>query len=151
MLKLKIPPPVYMLAFAGLMWLLNKHFPISHWISAPWNKIGLLAIGSAFLLDLSSLLLFFSKKTTPNPITPKNTKNLVTTGMYRYSRNPMYVGLSFLLLGWAIYLGSITPFLLVPFYPWLITLQQIRPEEAILEQKFGQEYLDYKQKVRRWL
>lgn len=150
MLKLKIPPPVYMLAFAGLMWLLNKHFPISHWIIPPWNNIGLLTIGSAFLLDLTSLLLFVSKKTTPNPIRPDNTQHLVITGMYRFSRNPMYVGLTLLLFGWAIYLGSITPFLLLPFYPWLITVQQIRPEEIILEQKFGQNYLDYKQQVRRW-
>jgi protein-S-isoprenylcysteine O-methyltransferase Ste14 len=151
MLKLKIPPPVYMLAFAGLMWLLNKHFPISQFIFAPWNKIGLLAIGAAFLLDLSSLVLFLIKKTTPNPLRPDNSKNLVITGMYRFSRNPMYVGLTLLLLGWAIYLGSITPFLLVPFYPLLLTVQQIRPEERILEQTFGQDYLDYKQNVRRWL
>ena len=151
MLKLKIPPPVYMLIFASGMWWLSLHFPIAEFIPSPWNKLGLVLIASAILLDVSSLFLFFKRKTTPNPLAPKNASHLVTNGMYQYSRNPMYVGLVVLLTGWAIYLAALTPFLLIPVFIFVLTIQQIMPEEDILEEKFGTEYLEYKQSVRRWL
>jgi protein-S-isoprenylcysteine O-methyltransferase Ste14 len=82
---------------------------------------------------------------------PQNTTGIVTSGLYKFSRNPMYVGLLIILTGYAIWLGSVTPFLLLPLFYWLITQMQIKPEERILQQKFGQEYLDYKNTVRRWL
>jgi protein-S-isoprenylcysteine O-methyltransferase Ste14 len=150
-LELKIPPPVYALGIAALMWLLNRYFPVFNWISSPWNKIGLAIIVLAIALDSSSLFLFFKKHTTVNPMHPDHTKSLVTEGLYRFTRNPMYVGLLVILTGFAIYLGSVTPFLLLPLFYWLITTQQIRPEERILEEKFGQQYLDYKKRVKRWL
>jgi len=151
MFKLKIPPPVYGISIGVLMWLLNQYLPITHWISVPWNTIGLVIIAVAMSFDLWSLFLFFRSKTTPNPMKPENSKHIVTSGLYKISRNPMYVGLLFVLLGYAIWLGSITPFLLLPLFVLLITTQQIIPEEEMLEKKFGQEYLDYKMRVRRWL
>jgi len=84
-------------------------------------------------------------------MSPKSTKGLVTKGLYKYTRNPMYLGLLIILFGYGIWLGSITPFLALPLFYWLITTQQIIPEETILEDKFGVEYLDYKARVRRWL
>ncbi|RKZ83311.1 MAG: isoprenylcysteine carboxylmethyltransferase family protein, partial [Gammaproteobacteria bacterium] len=84
-------------------------------------------------------------------IHPENTKQLVTTGTYRFTRNPMYVGLLFLLIGWTILLGSLSPILMLPVFIWIITIEQIIPEEKILEQKFGQKYLDYKNAVNRWI
>lgn len=151
MLQLKIPPPAYALAIGLLMTLLNRYFPIATWITSPWNKVGIAVIVIAVSMDLSSLFQFLKKHTTPNPFKPKNTTSLVTNGLYRYSRNPMYVGLLTVLIGYAIWLGSITPFLLLPLFYWLITTQQIIPEENILKEKFGQEYLDYKKRVKRWL
>ena len=151
MFKLKIPPPVYGISIGILMWLLNQYLPINHWIPVPWNSIGLAVIAIALSFDLGSLLLFFRSKTTPNPMKPENSKHIVTSGLYKISRNPMYVGLLFVLVGYAIWLGSITPFLLLPLFVLLITTQQIIPEEEMLEEKFGQEYLDYKMRVRRWL
>lgn len=150
MLQLKIPPPVYALGVGFAMWTVNTYSPIIYWIASPWNKIGLVIIGLSFLLESSSLLLFLKKKTTPNPFKPENTNKLVTSGLYKYTRNPMYVGLLIILLGYAIWLGSATPFMVVPLFCWLITNMQIKPEEKILEEKFGQEYLDYKNKVKRW-
>ena len=82
---------------------------------------------------------------------PTNTQGLVTTGLYKITRNPMYVGLLVILFGYGIWLGSLTPFLILPAFYWLITNMQIKPEERVLEEKFGQEYLDYKSKVKRWL
>ncbi len=150
-LQLKIPPPGYALIIGFLMWALNSYFPVAHWIVSPWNKIGLVLIVLAFTMDLSSLFLFFKKHTTPSPFTPDNASTLVTSGLYKYTRNPMYVGLIIILTGYAIWLGSVTPFLVLPLFYWLITNMQIKPEEVILEKKFGEEYRNYKSRVRRWL
>lgn len=150
-LELKIPPPVYALLIATLMWFLNQSVPLIRMLESPANRIGLVIIVLAILVDSSSVYLFFKKRTTINPLKPNNTQGLVTSGLYRYSRNPMYVGLLLILFGFALWLGSITPLIALPLFYWLITNMQIKPEEVILEAKFGQEYLDYKKSVRRWL
>lgn len=151
MLKTKVPPPAYMLIMAGIMWLLDKYYPLYNWLGSPWNKLGLVIIGVAILLDIWLLLLFFRAKTTPNPMKPGNTIHLVTSGLYRFSRNPMYLGLLVMLIGWALYLGSLSPPAMLPLFVWLLTKQQIEPEETILMDKFSQEYKDYQQRVRRWI
>ncbi len=133
------------------MWLLNRHIPMVDIIQAPWNKIGLGIILIAVSFDVWSLLLFLKKHTTPNPMKPENTSSIVIKGLYQYSRNPMYLGLLIILFGLGIWLGSLSPFILLPVFYWVITEMQIKPEERILEQKFGKEYLDFKNRVRRWL
>jgi len=150
-LELKIPPPVYALISGASMWWLNQALPIAQFIDSPWNKAGIAIIVFSIILDTSSLYLFIKKSTTTNPMKPSNTQGLVTAGLYKYTRNPMYVGLLTILFGYAIWLGSVTPFLVLPLFYWLITNMQIKPEERTLEAKFGQEYRDYKNKVRRWL
>ena len=105
----------------------------------------------AVILDFSSLYLFFKKRTTPNPMKPQFTTGLVTNGLYKISRNPMYLGMLVILIGFAIYLGNLTAFLVLPAFYLVITEMQIKPEERMLEEKFGEEYLAYKRKVRRWL
>lgn len=151
MLKTKIPPPVYMLIMAYIMWLLDKFLPLYNWLNSPWNKLGLIIIGMAVLLDIWSLLLFFHAKTTPNPMKPGSTSHLITSGLYRYSRNPMYLGLLVMLIGWGLYLGSLSPLSMLPLFIRLLTKQQIEPEEIILMDKFGPEYKDFQQRVRRWI
>ncbi|WP_299880715.1 isoprenylcysteine carboxylmethyltransferase family protein [uncultured Cocleimonas sp.] len=151
MLQLKIPPPVYAISIAIIMWLLSKYIPIVELIQSPWNKIGLGIIIIAACFDVWSLFLFLKKHTTPNPMKPENTTGIVTKGLYQYSRNPMYLGLLIILFGFGIWLGSLSPFLMLPMFYWLITEMQIKPEERMLEQKFGKEYLDFKNRVRRWL
>ena len=150
-LELKIPPPIYALSIALLMWLLNKHIPVVHFIESPWNKAGLGIVIIAGFSDLWSLFLFFKKHTTPNPMKPENTTGLVITGLYKISRNPMYVGLFIMLFGFAIWLGSLTPFLVLPLFYIVITAMQIKPEERFLLEKFGKEYQAYKDSVKRWL
>lgn len=150
-LELKIPPPVYALSIGLLMWLLNKYIPVTHFIESPWNKIGIAVIVVAGSFDLWSLFLFLKKRTTPNPMKPENTTGLVVNGLYKYSRNPMYVGLLIILTGYAIWLGSLTPFLVLPLFYWAITEMQIKPEERVLTDKFGEDYQTYKNSVRRWL
>lgn len=151
MLKLLIPPPVYLLMFVGIMWLVDRFMPLTHWIAPPWHQIAWLLVICAILIDVWSLGLFFRAKTTFNPIKPKNTTDLVTQGAYQYSRNPMYLGMVLILIGWAIYLGSLTPWCLIPVFMWVLTEQQIKPEEEILLHKFGESYQAYQKQVRRWL
>lgn len=151
MLKLKIPPPVYLLIFATSMYFLAKYWPIVSLFSEPITKISYVFIAIGIFLDLSAVSQFLRSKTTVNPIKPKNTNSIVSTGMYRISRNPMYLGMLFLLTGWAIHLAALTPFLVLPIFVIVLTIQQIIPEEKILAQKFGDSYLHYKQQVRRWI
>ena len=146
----KIFPPVFALLFAGVMWLLANYFPLFELISSPWNRLGYLLIGVAVLLDLWSLGLFFKADTTFHPLKLHETSSLVTEGMYRLTRNPMYLGLALILAGWAIVLAQLTPFLLLPLFVWLISSQQIQHEERVLEEKFGDAYREYKDRVRRW-
>lgn len=151
MLETLIPPPVYALLAASLMWLLNAYLPIFSWLPYPWNQLGLVFIVLALLADLWSLFLFLRARTTPNPMKPQNTSQLVISGLYRYTRNPMYLGMLIMLLGWGIYLGSLSPFLILPLFIWVINTQQIFPEEAFLTKKFGASYQAYLQAVPRWL
>ncbi|MEM7208875.1 MAG: isoprenylcysteine carboxylmethyltransferase family protein [Pseudomonadota bacterium] len=148
-LELKVPPPIVGLIFACLMWAVSNgtntldfEFPLS-------LVVILVSIGVCF--DVSALLSFRKARTTINPLKPASTSLLVTTGVYRITRNPMYVGLVFFLLAWGMYLGSILSLVCVPpFIAYLCTFQ-IFPEERILEEKFGSDYLSYKNSVRRWL
>lgn len=151
MLKLKIPPPVYMLLMAVLMWLLDRYLPVIDLIKSPWNELGFLIIVIAMFTDGLSVMQFFCVHTSINPIHPEKAKTLVTTGMYRLTRNPMYVGLLLLLSGWAMILGSLSPWVALPLFMFILTIQQIIPEEKILEQKFGQQYKQYKNSVNRWI
>ena len=133
------------------MWLLNKHMPVIELLSPPWNKLGFVFMAVAAFLDGTAVLQFFRTHTTINPLRPEKAEKLVITGMYRYSRNPMYVGLLFLLIGWAILLGSLSPFILLPIFIAIMNRQQIIPEEEILELKFGHQYKSYMESVNRWL
>ncbi len=151
MLKTKIPPPVYMLLFGIAMYFLAKAFPSPVLLEPVERSIGYAFAALALLLDFSAILQFFKLKTTVNPIKPQNTRTIVNKGMYRFSRNPMYLGLFFWLVAWAIYLAVPAPFLLLPVFIWLITVMQIIPEEKVLEEKFGDDYLNYKKQVRRWI
>jgi protein-S-isoprenylcysteine O-methyltransferase Ste14 len=150
-MQTKIPPPLYMLAFSCLMYFLNRYIPILVWLLPPENKIGLVIIFISVMLDLWSLILFFIARTTPNPLTPDKTRSLVTTGLYRISRNPMYLGLLLMLIGWALYLGSVSPLLLLPLFVFTLNKMQIEPEERLLKEKFGEGYIKYQRRVRRWL
>jgi protein-S-isoprenylcysteine O-methyltransferase Ste14 len=150
-LKTLIPPPVYLLAFGAVMWLMHSYVPLYYWLEMPWRYAGLLLIFLAGLSDLWSLSLFLKLHTTPNPMRPGAATHLVTTGLYRYSRNPMYLGMLVMLLGWWIWLGSLTPILLLPVFVYVLVKMQIEPEEEALEAHFGDRYRDYKSSVPRWL
>jgi protein-S-isoprenylcysteine O-methyltransferase Ste14 len=133
------------------MWLLDSYFPLLHLWDEPWNRLGFVLMAVALFIDGWSLALFFWHRTTPHPLKPENASALVTGGMYQVTRNPMYLGLLLLLSGLAVYMGSLTPIVMLPMFVLVMNNQQIRHEERVLEEKFGEEYRIYKERVRRWL
>jgi len=150
-LKLKIPPPVIGLVCALIMWLISRVFD-SFDFDFPSRK--LIALGLfclALSIDFLALLKFKSLKTTINPIKPEDSSSLVDSGVYKYTRNPMYLGLLIILFSWGLYLGNFISMLLLPIFVWYITVFQIIAEEEILENIFNEKYNQYKQKVRRWI
>lgn len=86
-----------------------------------------------------------------NPLNPAAATTLVESGIYRYSRNPMYLGLLFVLLGWAAFLGNAFAVLILPGFVWYMNYFQIIPEEKALLERFGSAFSAYSKKVRRWL
>lgn len=94
---------------------------------------------------------FVRAKTTVDPLDPQRASTLVTTGIYRLTRNPMYLGLLLVLAAWAVYLAHPLPWVVLPLFILLLNRVQIAPEEAALTQLFGDEYRAYQKRVRRWL
>ena len=109
-----------------------------------------LAVAGASL-DLLGVVAFLRSKTTVNPLQPGKASALVTTGVYRMTRNPMYLGLLLLLTAWAIHLSVLWPFLGPVLFILYINRFQIVPEERVLRSLFGDEYAAYASRVRRWL
>lgn len=102
-------------------------------------------------MDIISFLNFQKNKTTVNPLSPEKATSLVIGGFYRFTRNPMYLGMLLILTGIAMLLASISSFLLLPVFVLAMNSLQIKPEEKALEKIFSEEYLNYKKKVRRWI
>ena len=150
-LELKIPPPVVAVILGIAMWWLNRSTPhLDTLVDIRFYSAGIFALGGIVLMGLS-FVRFAKAKTTVNPISPDKASALVTTGVYGFSRNPIYVADMLLLLAWGFYLAN--PFSLVLAFGFVVYLTrfQIMPEERALETLFGEDYLAYKTRVRRWL
>ena len=150
-LELKIPPLLLALIIAGLMWamvLITPSIPLPLMLRIPLTVL-LASAGVYFMV--SGVLTFKLAETTVNPIRPETASSLVTHGVYRLSRNPMYLGFLLCLLGWGFLLGSLFSLLLAGAFAWYMTELQIKPEETALIKRFGQSYKDYLKKTRRWI
>lgn len=150
-LEHRIPPPIVG-ALTGLaMWGAAPLGP--GWALPDALRLGLVALlvalGLAF--DLAGLLAFRASRTTVNPLSPQKASALVTGGVYRVTRNPMYVGMACLLLAWALHLSAWLPVAGPALFVLYITRFQILPEERALQQLFGDAYTQYTSRVRRWL
>ncbi len=111
--------------------------------------VGIVILGLAILLWAG--LLFKREKTTVNPFRPKKTTVIVADGPYRFSRNPMYLGMILIILGAGIYIGTALTLPVVLAFWIYINETQIKPEERALSKMFGQAFIDYMGKVRRWI
>jgi len=149
-LELRIPPPAVGVLVAAAMWWGAGLSPATLAVSNPYFAAAVIAlIGITF--DVLGLIAFHRAKTTVNPLRPNKTTSLVSSGVYRITRNPMYVGMLFLLIAWAVFLAS--PWALLGPLAFVLYMNrfQIGPEERVLEGLFGDDFTEYKRKVRRWL
>jgi protein-S-isoprenylcysteine O-methyltransferase Ste14 len=150
-MKLIIPPPVQGLITGIAMWGVAQGFP-GFDLSFPFQK--LLAgvfIAAGVGIEITAVAAFFKARTTITPLKPSKTSALVVKGLYRISRNPMYLGLTLLLTGWMVWLGNPLNLVLLGGFIGFITVFQIKPEEAALREKFGAAYDEYCAVVRRWI
>ena len=150
-LELKIPPMILVAIAAAVMWAIARAAPQ---LAQPYAGRGLLA---AVLLILGIAIIamglraFSKSRTTVDPRFPENASGIVSTGIYRYTRNPMYLGMLIVLLAWAAMLSNVATLVVPVLFALYITRWQIVPEERALTQKFGAEYEAYCNSVRRWL
>ncbi len=145
----KIMPTTYLLISLILIILLHFLFPIAALVAPPWNLLGVIPLVLGVALNLIADGAFKQRGTTVKPF--DESAVLITDGVFRISRHPMYLGFVLVLLGVALLLGSTSPYMIVLAFAVLMDIGFIRMEESMLEAQFPQEWLAYKSQVRRWL
>lgn len=150
-LELKIPPPVVALLIASAMWASSFAIPLVEFSSVARVFAAAVVAMAGGVVALLGAISFRRAKTTFNPMRPEDSSSLVTSGIYRFTRNPMYLGLLLALVAWAIFLSS--PWLIAGPLVFVLYMNcfQIVPEEKILSQVFGTIYTEYRNNVRKWL
>ena len=150
-LEHKITPPVVGALVAAAMWGASAQGPQFALASGPKYAAVVILVVAGVAFDALGILAFRTSRTTVNPLKPERASSIVTGGVYRISRNPMYLGMALLLLAWAVYLSALLAFVGPVIYFLYITRFQIVPEERVLKAIFGEEYVAYAARVRRWL
>lgn len=150
-LEHRIPPPIVALVCAAAMWLVaSRAAPVS--VDRDVRVLAAVLVGAiGFAVMLAGVISFRRARTTINPLKPGEATALVTSGVFRYTRNPMYLGMLLVLVGWTAFLASPVALVGVAAFWAYIDRFQIRPEEAALAALFGQAYADYTARVRRWI
>jgi protein-S-isoprenylcysteine O-methyltransferase Ste14 len=146
----KINPPHYFLA-ALLVLLALRWLPVSAFdvLPSPWPWLGVVPIGIGLALAFAGAGRFSRAGTNIVPLTPSTA--LVTDGPFRFSRNPMYLGMTSILVGGALIANRPLPWIVVPIFFAVLRLRFVRHEEVLMEATFGDAYRAYKARVRRWL
>ena len=149
MFEKKVLPPTCLVSSLIVMVVLHFVFPVSKVIYFPWNLLGVVPLVIGIILNLVADGVFKKLGTTVKPF--EESTALITTGVFRISRHPMYVGMVLILIGIAVLMGSLTPSAVIPVFAVLMEIVFIRVEERMLEEKFSEAWLVYKEKVRRWI
>lgn len=150
-LELRIPPLLLVLVAGTLMWGTAALLP-SFSVSIPWRALPALVLAVAgAAVALAGVAAFRRAHTTVNPTTPQASSTVVATGIYRATRNPMYLGFLLILAGWGAYVANMAAMLFLPAFVLYMNRFQIIPEERALMEKFGARYDAYMQEVRRWI
>ncbi len=153
MLVSRLPPPAIILLLVGAMSLVTDLWPelaLPIPLHIGWGAAALCGLLS-LVLSVWALWIFRRAKTTVDPRRPEQTRQLVTHGIYRVSRNPMYLALLLLVLAWSLLLAHALAFLGVPLCFFYLDRMPIRHEEQHLQRKFGPAYRNYQLRVRRWI
>jgi len=150
-LETRIPPPLVVLATGALGWGFMTLTPGLS-VSFPGQAaLGLLAAALGVAIAAAGIVSFAKARTTVSPVNPGRATALVRSGIYRWTRNPMYLGMALLLLGWTIVLGHPGGLAAIIVFVAYIEVFQIRPEERALTELFGDAYVGYCKRVRRWI
>jgi len=144
-----VQPPAYLLFAIVAMAILRILLPLRRVLASPWRFAGIVPLFLGLTLNLAADRLLKQHQTTVKPF--EKPTSLVTTGVYQVSRNPMYLGFVLILLGIAVLMGSLSPFLIVLPFAVLIEVVFIRTEERMMNVTFGENWLVYKARVRRWI
>ncbi|KLV05115.1 isoprenylcysteine carboxyl methyltransferase [Photobacterium aquae] len=147
---LRLPPPLVMLLTLAGMYGLASYWPIYQWHFTGQLAVILVLCLLGAVIGLAGVVAFAQVQTTIDPRFPNKTSSLVTFGIYRYSRNPMYLGLLCWLIAACLYFSALSPFLMLVVFVFYMNHFQIAPEEAVLQAMFGEDYTAYCQQVRRW-
>ena len=150
-LETKVPPPVVALLSASAMWALARVTPRLAVAQGALDVAGVAVAVLGFGVEIAGIWAFWAARTTPNPLQPRHASTLVTDGVYRFTRNPMYVGDVIILLAWAIHLGSVVAIIGVVGFVAYIDRFQVRPEERALLELFGSVYDGFRARTRRWI
>jgi protein-S-isoprenylcysteine O-methyltransferase Ste14 len=151
LVELRVPPAVVALLAALLMTLLARAATGLHWPTPVRSGAGLLLFATGVAVALAGVREFRRASTTVNPMTPAAASALVRSGIYRRTRNPMYLGMLLMLAGWAVWLASVAAGAVLPAFVLYMNRLQIEPEEQALASRFGRDFEDYRRSVRRWL
>jgi len=145
--KTKFLPPYGVLTSMIVMFLLDRYLPVIAWQNTRFISYWLLA--SSFLCILYCTYIFYKHKTDIEPF--KESSFLILSWPYTMTRNPIYLCMMLFLIGWAMFLQSISSFIVIPVFALWIHNKFVLQEEIMLEDKFLQDYLSYKHRVRRWI
>lgn len=150
-LELRVPPVVVVAVSASAMLGISWLAP-SATFELPGGRIAASGLALAgILITVAAVTAFRTARTTVDPRTPNATSTIVVGGIYRWSRNPMYLGFLLVLTGWAVYLSNAMAAMLLPAFIAYITTFQIKPEERILRNRFGPRFTEYMASVPRWV
>ena len=150
-LEHRIPPPIIALVAAGGMWAVAPFPPLLQWPLVARALVAVVFAAIGVSVTLSGVASFRRARTTVNPLKPETSAALVTTGIYSFTRNPMYLGIVLGLFAWAVFLSSVWSLLGPVVFALYITRFQIVPEERVLDRLFGASFAAYRERVRRWL
>jgi protein-S-isoprenylcysteine O-methyltransferase Ste14 len=148
-MKWKLLPPTYFLFSITGMVILDLFIPWVRFIPDRWNFVGIFLLTGGILINIAADNVFRLSETTIKPFEESN--SLVTKGLYRFSRNPMYLGFALILTGAALLMGSLTLFFIIPLFIILIEKRFVMREEQMLSIKFGAAWQEYTARTRRWV
>lgn len=150
-LELKVPPPVAALLVALAMWLAAYGLDGLSFAVPERRAVSIVLAASGIAISAAGIWSFWRARTTVNPTRPETTSSLVATGVFRFTRNPMYLGLFLVLAGWAAHLANAAALAGPLLFALYVTRFQILPEERALAAKFGRDFDAYKLRTRRWI
>lgn len=145
----RLLPPILLVITWATMIFANSVVPIGYAFPAPWSYVGIPIAVLGILISFAGARMFKAEET--NIMTFDKPDKLVTTGLFAWSRNPMYLGFAFCALGGALTMGTVSPLIISGVFCIALDRWYVRFEEAMMHATFGANYAAYCEQVRRWV